>query len=225
MLPACRSYGFYRWDSICFLSFSFFGNENLYKRDLFAVAMIVATFAMVALTLKTLSFSFVVQIFLYSGILTVACFVCHGELVHLKPSPRYLTLFYVVIAIGGALGGAFVALVAPLFFTGFYEFNAGLLACVGLLLLLYRRDRWRGMAPNTVRRQMRITAMGAILVAALALSSMSALSTATIGPDETYLARQRNFYGALRVIRRSENSKEHRRVVMNPRQYDSWGSA
>ena len=38
-----------------------------------------------------------------------ACMVCHGELARLKPSPRRLTEFYLMIAAGGALGGLFVA--------------------------------------------------------------------------------------------------------------------
>jgi hypothetical protein len=34
------------------------------------------------------------------------CMVCNGELARLKPDPRYLTSFYLMIALGGALGGA-----------------------------------------------------------------------------------------------------------------------
>jgi hypothetical protein len=50
------------------------------------------------------------------GTLFVACMVCHGELVRLKPDPRHLTGFYLAIAVGGALGGAFVGLAAPRLF-------------------------------------------------------------------------------------------------------------
>ena len=39
--------------------------------------------------------------------LFAACMVCHGELARLKPHPRYLTLFYLMISVGGALGGLF----------------------------------------------------------------------------------------------------------------------
>ena len=45
--------------------------------------------------------------------LFVCCMVCHGELARRKPHPRYLTQFYLMVSVGGAMGGLFVALVAP----------------------------------------------------------------------------------------------------------------
>src|SRR5207253_5845766 len=48
--------------------------------------------------------------------------VCHGELARTKPPPARLTEFYFWLALGGALGGAFNALVAPLVFTGYAEY-------------------------------------------------------------------------------------------------------
>ena len=47
--------------------------------------------------------------------------VCHGELARLKPDPRHLTEFYLLIAAGGALGGLFVAVVAPLMFSTYFR--------------------------------------------------------------------------------------------------------
>ncbi len=66
------------------------------------------------------------------------CMVCHGELVRLKPDPRYLTHFYLTISAGGALGGLLVAFVAPHVFNGFYEFPLALMACAVLTLLVLR---------------------------------------------------------------------------------------
>ena len=67
------------------------------------------------------------------------CMVCHGELARLKPQPRRLTEFYLMIAAGGALGGLFVAVVAPLVFRTFLEWQIGVLAsallAIGLLVL------------------------------------------------------------------------------------------
>jgi hypothetical protein len=47
---------------------------------------------------------------------------CHGELALDRPSPYRLTEFYLAIAIGGVLGGAFNGLVAPLVFTRLTEY-------------------------------------------------------------------------------------------------------
>ena len=57
--------------------------------------------------------------------------VCHGELVRLKPGPRRLTAFYLMVAAGGALGGVFVTLVAPFIFKTYVELNVGHLAFGG----------------------------------------------------------------------------------------------
>ncbi len=72
------------------------------------------------------------QIAIYCGGLFICCLVCHGELYRLRPDPRRLTEFYLLIAAGGALGGLFVAVGAPVLFTKYYELHWGLLLC-GLL--------------------------------------------------------------------------------------------
>lgn len=66
------------------------------------------------------------QVFLNSITLFSACMICHGELARLKPSPKHLTSFYLMIALGGALGSVFVNLVAPNFFSRYWEYPVGL---------------------------------------------------------------------------------------------------
>src|SRR4026209_1190222 len=58
--------------------------------------------------------------------LFLGCLFCHGELYRLRPEPRQLTRFYVIVSAGGALGGRFVAVVAPLAFDGYYELGIGM---------------------------------------------------------------------------------------------------
>ncbi|MBV9852636.1 MAG: hypothetical protein JO250_23495, partial [Armatimonadetes bacterium] len=77
--------------------------------------------------------------------LFVCCILCHGELARLKPPPQYLTSFYLMLSLGGALGGAFVALVAPHVFRDYYELPLAIGACALVALFaLYRepRPRW-----------------------------------------------------------------------------------
>ena len=57
-----------------------------------------------------------------------AALVCHGELAADRPPASRLTEFYLWISVGGALGGLFNALVAPLAFDGIVEYPLGLLA-------------------------------------------------------------------------------------------------
>jgi hypothetical protein len=94
-----------------------------------------------ALILLTPSIKLVHQIGSYSFALFIVCMICHGELVRSKPSSRYLTSFYLMIAAGGAAGGVFVALIAPLLFTGFWEFQIAVCGCGLLLFLALYRDR------------------------------------------------------------------------------------
>ncbi len=70
--------------------------------------------------------------------LFTCCMVCHGELARLKPHPRYLTHFYLMISAGGAVGGLLVGLVAPQLFNAYYELPAGLVACGALAIVVLR---------------------------------------------------------------------------------------
>ncbi len=77
---------------------------------------------------------------LYSSMLFFACMVCHGELAALKPHPKYLTSFYLMLSLGGALGGAMVALIAPHLFRDNYELPLGMVAVIVMVLIIFFRD-------------------------------------------------------------------------------------
>lgn len=61
------------------------------------------------------------------------CLAIHGMLFDDRPDPRHLTGFYLAMAIGGACGGRFNAVVAPLVFNARHEFPLALLAAAWLL--------------------------------------------------------------------------------------------
>ena len=81
------------------------------------------------------------QVAIYATILFTCCMTCHGELVSCKPHAKYLTLFYVLISAGGALGGVFVAIVAPYTFHGYWEYHIGLVACCAVTLIAWCSQR------------------------------------------------------------------------------------
>jgi SAM-dependent methyltransferase len=80
---------------------------------------------------------------IYCAGLFVCCMFYHGELAALKPAARYLTRFYLMVSLGGALGGLFVGVAAPLVFSTYYEFGIGLVVS-GLLALylLWPLPKW-----------------------------------------------------------------------------------
>jgi len=77
----------------------------------------------------------------------LAAMICHGELVRSRPPAEDLTRFYFWIAVGGALGGLFNALIAPLLFTRILEYPLVLLLLALALPGSGVQDRktgWRG---------------------------------------------------------------------------------
>src|SRR6266404_6572095 len=59
------------------------------------------------------------------------CMVCHGQLANDRPSAKHLTEFYLWLSVGGALGGLFSALLAPLLFRAIIEYPLMIvLACL-----------------------------------------------------------------------------------------------
>ena len=48
--------------------------------------------------------------------------VCHGELANDRPGTQHLTEFYLCLSVGGALGGLFNALLAPMLFNTIIEY-------------------------------------------------------------------------------------------------------
>jgi hypothetical protein len=114
-----------------------FDHPRWYRREIFhpvfAIGVFVLCIAMVYAERTT-------QILVMPLLLFVACMICHGELVRLKPGARHLTRFYLTVSAGGALGGVFVAIVAPQIFRFFTEFQLSLGACGVLLLVCLALD-------------------------------------------------------------------------------------
>ena len=52
----------------------------------------------------------------------VGCLLCHTRLAESRPEPQHLTEFYFWVALGGVLGGAFTATIAPAVFTSVFEY-------------------------------------------------------------------------------------------------------
>lgn len=95
--------------------------------------------------------------------LFVVSLVCHGELARTRPSTEYLTGFYLLMSLGGVLGGLFNALVAPLIFTTIAEYPTALvLAC----LLLPSLEGEEGKKPNFI---LDIACLSMILLLSVAL--------------------------------------------------------
>ncbi len=129
---------------------------------------------------------------LYTVGFFVCCMFCHGELARRKPHPRYLTSFYLMMSVGGALGGVFVGLVAPYLFVGSFELPVSIAVCILLAIhVLY----WDAGSP--FRGARRIWAW--CLFAAFAAGNCGLLVNVTRQWTSGARLVVRNFYGGLRV--------------------------
>ncbi len=124
--------------SLYLLSFILcFDHPRWYRRSVFHPLFIIGVFLVSAALIYERP---IVQLATLPILLFMACMICHGELVSLRPGVERLTAFYLAISAGGAVGGVFVAIVAPHVFTFFTEFQLVLGAAIVLTLVCLYRD-------------------------------------------------------------------------------------
>jgi SAM-dependent methyltransferase len=119
-----------------------FDHPRWYRRIVF-VTLAAILLPLMAWYSGSLELKLVVPMYLAG--LFVCCMFCHGELTLLKPAPKYLTTFYLMISLGGAIGGLLVGIVAPHVLTGYFELEIGLIACSLLLLARTFNGAWWAM--------------------------------------------------------------------------------
>ena len=179
--------------SIYLLSFILcFEGEGWYRRNpylqLLAVALGSMAYAVSTDTTSNTPIKVMVPLFCM-GLFT-CCMVCHGELARLKPDPKYLTHFYLMVSAGGALGGLLVGMLAPHFLNALYEMPVSLVVCAALVSYVLRQDdelKW-------IRRWPGVVVTG---VLTLALAGYVGWQINKTVSESRVLVR--NFYGGLKV--------------------------
>jgi hypothetical protein len=186
--------------SIYLLTFMLvFQSERFYRRALFAAAGGVLAPIACVVPSASVSLSIETQLAIYLAALFVACMVCHGELARSRPSPRYLTAFYLTIAAGGALGGIFVALVAPHVFTEFSEYPVGL---AGACLLGFTGWLRTGALALWTRGNFGVR----LPLMALLLGGITSIMAGVTMSNLPSVTSARNFYGILRVMDKADRN-------------------
>ena len=127
-------------------------------------------------------------------VLAFVCLAAHGELYRARPEPAELTRYYLVVALGGWIGGAFVALLAPALFRGLYEYPVALVA-LALTIGIGRRSALYGW--------LRGPRAPLLASAALVLVIVLKIAWATVAEPERgeTLVIERSHYGLYRVTR------------------------
>jgi SAM-dependent methyltransferase len=149
------------------------------------------------------------ELVLYFAMLFLVCMVCHGELVRLRPHPRRLTEFYLLIAAGGAVGGAFVSLLAPVLFETFFEWQIALAVGYAIAATVLGLAGKSGR-PRLARRLIVWTALivlPAVAVGWVCLKKPGSASSQVV-------ARARNFYGVVSVQEQDADDPDERQYVL-----------
>jgi SAM-dependent methyltransferase len=142
----------------------------------------------------------------YLLILFSFALACHTELHRRRPDPLRLATFYLVMSLGGFIGGVFVGFIAPTFFDGLYEFRIGIALSIGALSCAWRREvlHWlseRGVVQRLNRCESRVTRIAIVTpIAFVCVVAGLALSVILIGVSRSDgLLTLRNFYGIYRI--------------------------
>jgi SAM-dependent methyltransferase len=148
-----------------------------------------------------------VTIALYCIGLFVSCMLGHGELARLKPHPEHLTSFYLMIALGGALGGTFVAFIAPRVFNGNYELPIAAVAMALLIVTLAHRQ------PVNPPRRLSVRSVW-LNVAAIAVALITVVAAiGSVHHANGHRIMVRNFYGTLTVDDVDDDGHPERQLI------------
>jgi SAM-dependent methyltransferase len=161
-----------------------FQRRSVYSRWLMA-RLLAVTLGSLGYAIYDSSFTESVQVSvpLFCGGLFLCCFFCHGELARHRPAPRYLTAFYLMVSLGGALGAIFVGLVAPRIFAAIYEFPLTLCITALLAAIVLWPEGWHERV--------------FWCAATIAMAATFVVNVHSYKKDAVLTVR--NFYGGLRV--------------------------
>lgn len=167
-----------------------FESARWYKRWLFLPLMAVLTPLLIAGTTfpSLLPSGIAWPVLLFSISIFAYCMACHGELARLKPPPAQLTAYYLMIAIGGAVGGLFAGLLAPRIFNDDYELT---LSCIAAVCVVGAACYYRPAQEMQRGARIKATVFCTTLVGVLWGANAIWPSTPT--------AKARNFYGTVKV--------------------------
>ena len=122
-----------------------FDSPQWYVREFFLPMLVLCWGAVLWVITEGVGVHILLQVMVYCAALFVSCMICHGELFRLRPETSRITQYYLGISAGGAFGGFAVAVLAPQFLSGYWEYHISI-CLVGFLFFLmqsFTRDIWR----------------------------------------------------------------------------------
>ena len=162
-----------------------FESSRWYRRGIYLRLLAMALGAVgYAIYEIQLSDTLIISIPIFAAGLFIGCMYCHGELAARTPAEGQLTSFYVMIALGGALGAVLVGLIAP---RGFFRRVRVAVRNVAVALLAACLQ-WNGGWSQR------------LLWIAVAVAMAVVIGAQVQGYHHNAIVLVRNFYGSLRVV-------------------------
>ncbi len=205
-----------------------FDHPRWYMRKLFIGLLPIAIASAIYANMVRVHLSMPAHLGALSFALLVCLMCCHGELARRKPAVSYLTHFYLVIALGGALGGFFVALIAPMIFANIREYEISLVASYVLVLVLVGKELLARIeaSENSGGRVVRASGVQLPVTTATAQTFLTAGSMGLLlllvavavfwfSGKDFIIAQERNFYGVTTVIELYKNDPRFHQYRLN----------
>jgi hypothetical protein len=158
-------------------------------RDLWSRLLVIVSIPTISLAAIWTTLPAALALGMHLVLLFVGAMVCHGQLAATRPHPRYLTGFYLAIALGGALGGIFNTLVAPQIFVAVLEYPL-----VIAVVFLLRERAALGWADSAIARWINRGLDAAFIIVTAAIIPYFIRL-----PDLQVLEIDRTFFGVHRI--------------------------
>jgi hypothetical protein len=190
-----------------------FDSERLYRGQWWWIVAVLSSLAWCAVLVPLAPFvlreqanggQMPIQVLSFCAGLFLACVWLHGEMARSKPEARSLTAFYFSMAVGGALGGLCVSLVAPRTLPAFYELGAAYTLVVALLAWRMLGGSAAAPAPRGGLSRRLWTGLAGLAVAVCA----TMLGIYVKVGETKWQSLQRNFYGVLAVGERDTDDPQ-----------------
>jgi len=180
-----------------------FASDKFYRRNFFLNTWMV----LAACEPLTIQISFLLSLAVNLILLFEICMICHGEIATSKPGVKYLPTFYLAIALGGAIGGLFVGIIAPHIFT--FEAERFFIIVILALFTVNELALKKFQASNK-KMLLKISLIG------IALSMLLAWIKLT---PTNLVYRERNFYGVAKVVKEGDFLVLYHGHTVHGRQY------
>ena len=142
---------------------------RVYKWQSVALALVALMFVRDPFSVKAISVGLHLCVFFLSAL------ICHLVLAHRRPTPQYLTEFYLIMSLGGVLGGIFNSLVAPFLFVIPLEY--AFMLCISAAIPFITKDIFFSLKSAMIGYKIILIAVGA---AAVALINQTSIAMAII---------------------------------------------